>query len=296
MRDLIGKLLLRLCARLPLSTIHRLARWSGLWLAKRNNKHRLISQTNIERCFPELTPEQQQQRVTNSLIATSMTLFESGLIWLGNKQRVDKLIQEVHGEQLLQAGLERGKGVILVAPHLGNWEMIGVYCAPRYAMTNMYKPPEQPWLGQIIRQGRERFQQKLAPTDVSGIKILFQALRNNEIIGILPDQDPRQSGGQFAPFFGIQANTITLLSKLAQRSGATVLCAYAERLPDSGGFALHFCSAPKQLSNKNMLESVTAVNQMVEKAVRQIPDQYQWSYKRFLTRPAGEEGRFYPKI
>lgn len=295
MRDLAAKILLKLSARLSLSAIHRLGRWTGGWLAGRANKHRLIAQTNIEHCFPELSPEQQQELIKDSLIASSNTLFEGGLIWLGARERVDNLIQEVHGEQLLEAGLERGKGVILVAPHLGNWEMIGAYVAPRHPMTNMYKPPRSAWLGQVIRQGRERFDQKLAPTDVSGIKILFQALKKNEIIGILPDQDPRQSGGVFAPFFGIQANTMTLLSRLAQKSGATVLCTYAERLPDSRGFALHFEPAPTQLASRDPLESVTAINQMVELAVRRIPAQYQWNYKRFLTRPEGETARFYPK-
>ncbi len=288
MREQLIKALIHLLAHLPLRWLHRIANWTGSYYASSDNKHSLVTRLNIARCFPQLSPGEQQQLTKQALIEGSRTLFESCKIWLGNKEAVTALIQQVSGEEHLKAGLARGKGVILVAPHLGNWEMLGVYCAPRYPMTNLYRPPRMKALDNIILQGRQRYQQKLAPTDARGIRTLYQVLAKNEVIGVLPDQDPRANSGSFAPFFGIQANTMTLLSRLALKSGATVLLTYAERLPDSAGFHLHFLPAPAEVSGADTQRSVAAINQMVEEAVRTIPAQYQWNYKRFATRPGGE--------
>jgi len=290
MREQLIKALVHLLAHLPLAWLHRIANWTGSYYARSDNKHALVTQLNIEHCFPELTTDERQRLKKETLIEGSKTLLESGKIWLGNRDKVSALIQQVSGEEFLKAGLEQGKGVILVAPHLGNWEMLGVYCAPRYPMTNLYRPPRMAALDNIILNGRKRYQQKLAPTDAKGIRVLYQVLAKNEVIGILPDQDPRTNSGNFAPFFGIQANTMTLLSRLAQKSRATVLLTYAERLPDSKGFHLHFIPAPAEVSSADTQTSVIAINQMIEDAVRTIPAQYQWNYKRFATRPEGEAG------
>ena len=88
---------------------------------------------------------------------------------------------------------------------------------------------------------------------------------------------------------------ITLLSRLTQKSNATVLCCYAERLPKGRGFAIHFLPADAELYEKDMQTSVTALNRMVEQSIRQIPDQYQWGYKRFRSRTEGEKD-FYDEL
>jgi KDO2-lipid IV(A) lauroyltransferase len=141
----------------------------------------------------------------------------------------------------------------------------------------------------VMKQGRQRLGGKLAPTDVSGIKQLLKALKQGEMIGILPDQDPRKSGGVFAPLFGIQANTMTLLNRLANKSGATVLIGFAERLPWGKGYHIHLLPLPEAIGGKDIELSARVLNEGVERAIRLAPSQYQWSYKRFRTRPKGEE-------
>ena len=131
---------------------------------------------------------------------------------------------------------------------------------------------------------------KLVPTDASGVRALFQAAARNEMIGILPDQDPGAQGGVFAPFFGLQTNTMTLLPRLMQKTGATVIISYAQRLPRGQGFHLHFVPLPAVSDPDDIQAIATALNQGVEECIRQSPAQYQWSYKRFKTRPAGEVG------
>jgi len=132
----------------------------------------------------------------------------------------------------------------------------------------------------------------LVPTDASGVRALYKAVAKNQMIGILPDQDPGDEGGVFAPFFGVPANTMTLLPRLMQKTGAAVIFSYAERLPRGQGFHVHFLPAPADARTDELQQAAAALNLGVENCVRQSPAQYQWSYKRFKTRPPGET-RFY---
>jgi len=286
MKTGLVRLLLTLAAHLPWRINHGLGSCLGRLLLHSNNAQRRIARINLTHCFPDLGAEELQRLLRHTLIETGKLFFETGKLWLDND--ILSLVREVHGEEHLQQGLARGKGVILAAPHLGNWEILGPYVSVRHPMTCLYRPPRMTGLDRMIRQARGRFGAKLAPTTAKGVRALYQALANNEVVAILPDQDPRDSGGRFAPFFGIQANTMTLLSRLVNKSNATVLCCYAERLPDSRGFNLYFEPAPAELYAGDVATSVTALNQMVEQAVRRLPAQYQWGYRRFLTRPEGE--------
>jgi KDO2-lipid IV(A) lauroyltransferase len=153
----------------------------------------------------------------------------------------------------------------------------------------MYKKPRDPGVEQVILRGRQRTGVSLIPADGKGVREVFRAIRDGQLVGILPDQQPKAGQGEFAPFFGIQALTMVLLSKLASKTDATVLLAWAERLPGGAGYDFHFSPAPEQISDPDLGRSVAALNQGVERCVRQCPAQYQWGYKRFGIRPEGEE-------
>jgi len=288
MRAKLVKLILIVSAKLPLRFNHWLGNVLGKLFMCIDNEQQRVARRNLQRCFPELSSEQQQNLLQKNMQEIGKTFFESGRIWLADQPAFFDMVQEVHGEEHLQQALNKGNGVILAIPHLGNWEIIGLYCSARYPMTSLYRPPRLAAIDALIRHARERFGAKLVPTNAKGVRALYQALANNELVAILPDQDPRDKGGLPAPFFGHQANTMTLLSRLAQKSNATVLCSYAERLPRGQGFAIHFLPADAELYEKDMQVSVTALNRMVEQSIRQIPDQYQWGYKRFRSGPDGE--------
>jgi len=275
-------------AWLPLPITHAIGHILAWGIILFRNKTRDTAITNIKLCFPELSATEQHQLMKKSMRELFKTFLESGILWLGSPKRLNHLIKEVRGEEYIHEALEKGKGCIFVAPHIGSWEVIGQYCSPRYPMTSLYRPPRMAAMDKLIRHSRQRNGAILAPTTPQGVKMLLQALKNNATTGILPDQDPRDSGGHFAPFFGIQANTMMLLPRLAQKTGATPLLAYAERLPWGQGFILHFEKAPEAIASRDMHESVTAVNAMVETLVRKLPSQYQWGYKRFRTRPEGQ--------
>lgn len=281
-------LLLRLLGSLPLPLLHGIGALFGQLFSLLPNRHRRITQRNLALTFPEMSERQRARLLVQSLQETGKTFMETALMWCGSRQRILGLVRQVEGEELLQAALQRGKGVILAAPHLGSWELIGHYIAARAPITCLYKPPRNPSVEAAMREGRMHLGVKLAPTDTSGVKSLLSILKGGEVAGILPDQDPSEGGGVFVPFFGIATNTMTLLPRLAARSGATVLVSYAERLPWGRGYRLHFIPCGAALNERDPIAAATALNRAVEQAIRQSPAQYQWSYKRFRTRPEGE--------
>lgn len=280
--------LLRLLARLPLPLLHGIGSVLGWlsWLIPNPNK--TVTLRNLELCFPEWERAARHALAQRYLRELGKTLTETMMLWLGDIDRLKTYGREVCGGELLDQALEQGKGVIIVSPHIGSWEYVGLYCAALHPMTCLYRPARKQGLETVVVSGRERMGMRLAPTDTKGVRILLQALKGNELIGILPDQDPRDEAGAFAPFFGVAAKTMTLLPRLAHKSCAPVLFAFAERLPRGRGFRLHFLPAPAGIDSADTLTAVTALNQGVEQCVRIAPEQYMWAYKRFRTRPEGE--------
>jgi len=207
-----------------------------------------------------------------------------------------QLLSRIHGIigiEYLQEALKKDKGVILAALHLGNWEVIGLYCSQLFTMTSLYRPQHRsPELDAFIRQGRQRFGAHLVPTDISGVKALHKALENNHLTGILPDQNPGRGTGVFAPFFNHPANTMVLLPKLAQRNHSTVLYSYAERLRWGRGFRLHFIPVNDGIYSKDKLQSASVLNKGLEECIRKKPGQYWWSYKRFNVVPEGDKSPY----
>ncbi len=291
MRELFIKSLLHFLAALPLPVTHTIATWLGQWIARRPAfRITSVTQTNIRLCFPHLSEEAQTELVTHSLIETCKTFSELGTLWLRPPQQVLKLVRHVSGEESLQHALQQGQGVILLTPHLGAWEMAGLYVSSHYPLTALYRPLKLAGLHDLIYTARQRAGGRFMPTDQTGVRALYQALRRGDVVGILPDQVPSQVGtGVFAPFFGIPAYTIVLVSRFAQKTGSPVIYTFAERLPKGQGFHLCFLPAPKEIASENLAEAVTALNQGIEQCVQTCLAQYQWSYKRFKVRPAGEE-------
>jgi KDO2-lipid IV(A) lauroyltransferase len=287
------RFLLAAFARLPFAWVQGLGAALG-WLSSHvPNEHRRVTVRNLELCYPDLPAHERGALARRSLVESGKTLTEAIALWLGPVQRSLRLVREVRGAEVLQAAVDAGRGVLLVSPHLGSWEVIGLYVGQRHPMICMYRPPRQHSFDTLVRESRQRTGTRVVPTDAQGIKALFHALKRGEVVGILPDQDPRDAGGAvFAPFFGVQANTMTLISRLAAKTGAAVIFTFAERLSAGRGFRLHLIPAAPAVADPDPVRAATALNAGVETCVRMAPAQYQWSYKRFRSRPQGER-RFY---
>jgi Kdo2-lipid IVA lauroyltransferase/acyltransferase len=287
MKFFLLKSLLIFLAIIPLKLVHALGKLIGnlTWLT--NSRIRRIAETNVKLCFPDLNPTQQKLLVQRILNETGKVILEAGKVWQQKPQQALALVTECENEHLIKQAHNQGRGVILALPHYGSWELVGLYCAHKYAMTSMYAPQPNPQADSLMRNARQRTGAKLVPTDIHGIRAMSKALKNKELVAILPDQSPH-SNGLFVPFFNHLCYTMTLLPKLAKKTNAVVLYAYAQRLDNSSGFKMIFRESSEDLATLDLEQAAIQMNKDVEKLIRETPHQYQWTYKRFKRRPEGE--------
>lgn len=271
--------LLKLISMLPLGVSRAIGRGIGSVLWTFNSREAKVTRRNIELCFPEMPKPEQLALAKESLKETGVMLMETPAVWMQDMTWVKDKVVETEGCELVDAILAKNKGMIIIAPHLGNWEVVGLYAATLGPMTSLFEPPKNAEVGAIIHRSREKSGASLVPTDRRGVMCLLKAIKAGGISGILPDQVPDDGAGELVSFFGRPALTMTLLCNLVNKTGCEAVVAYAERVPN--GFKLVFKPADPELYSDDCQVSLQGLNNSVEKAIREIPSQYQWEYKRF---------------
>src|SRR5690554_486349 len=285
---------LRIAGSLPLGLAQFIGKWLGLLAWKIRGKSRKVTDTNIRICLPELSSEQQRELSKDSMAHTGMTAAEIPLMWEWPVDKCLGLIRETKGLELVDRALASGKGLILLAPHLGNWELAGLFFSSRYKMAALYSPPNIKEFEEYMIRVRGRLSSELVRGDRKGLMRLMGILKEGGVAGILPDQSPRGKTNAYAPFFGIEVRTMTLVNKLVQKTGAQTLVTYAERLPNSQGFRIRVIRAEPGIGDADPTLGATALNKSVENSVRLSPEQYQWEYKRLRHRPPGNPHPYKP--
>ena len=283
------KLLLRLCALLPLSWARALGRLAVDLYWPIGGRSRKVTERNIALAFPDLNAAEQAKLARDSLRATGELAGEMGHIWLRSWDYVQGLILSVDGDEPIRQAQSQGRGVIILAPHLGNWEVVGLHAATLGSIVSLYEPPKLKALGPVIERGRQRSGATLVPTDSRGLVKLLKSVKGGKISGILPDQVPGDlASGQNAPFMGITCFTPTLANNMIRRTGALALFGFAQRVP--GGFNVHYLPAESAIYDEDDAVSLAALNRGVEACLRRCVEQYQWEYKRFRVRPKDGPG------
>jgi len=201
-------------------------------------------------------------------------------IWLSSPRRVMAWMREVRNLYLVESARRSGKGVLLLTPHLGCFEIAGFFFAQCFPIAILYRPPRARWLEPLMIAGRGRGRAELAPTDLKGVRRLLKSLKSGNAVGLLPDQAPRFGEGVWAPFFGRPAFTMTLCGRLQRSTGCATFMVFAERLPRGEGFRLHIDPLDGQFASEADL------NAAVEAAIRRRPEQYLWGYDRYKV-PSG---------
>ena len=191
-------------------------------------------------------------------------------------------------QALFEESLNSGRGLVVLAPHFGAWEYLGMYLQKYPDIAILYKPPSHPGLEKALLGRRRRGGANMIPATASGIRKLYAHIRSGRGAGVLPDQQPSTGQGQVAPFYGIPALTGVLTPRLVQRTSCIVLACVCERLP-GGRYRLHVLPVDETVHSPDIVTSLTAVNDSVEQCIAIDPAQYLWSYRRFKTRPEGEE-------
>ena len=277
----------RLFSFLSLRGAHLFGKFLGKCLWLMNGRTRKITEKNLEICFTDMAHTARHDLAQESLQQLGMMTIELGASWFWPVDKLLKTITEVDGLEYLEQAYLQEKGVVVLAPHLGNWEILGLYLADKYSMTGLYQPPTYASMDKMMYEARGRNGIKLVPTNTSGVKSLLKALRRGEVTMILPDQVPPKNSGEFAPFFDIPTLTATLAQNLITRTQAAVVVAGLLRLEGTNGFRLVFRPVADAIYSQDAVTALSALNKGVEEVILESPAQYQWEYKRFRRVPPG---------
>ncbi|MBC7603896.1 MAG: lysophospholipid acyltransferase family protein [Ramlibacter sp.] len=273
------KTLFRVLALVPLPVLHALGALVG-WLsfvASATYRARFID--NARQAGYRLAD------VRGAVAQSGKLIAEVPRLWFGKPVRI-----EWENEACIDAARARGKGIVFLTPHLGCFEVSAQGYASCYGrITVLYRPARKAWLRDLVDTARGRSNLATAPTTLAGVRQMLRALKAGEAVGLLPDQVPPAGLGEWAPFFGRDAYTMTLSARLAQQTGAAIVLAWAERLSWGRGFRVHLREWTDEISRDGVV-AAAQVNARMEALIRECPQQYLWGYARYK-QPRGEGGQ-----
>jgi KDO2-lipid IV(A) lauroyltransferase len=284
-RLLLIKCLITPFAFLPLKWNQFIGSYLGLLLIKHNKKRAHIALANIHACFPNKTIKEQETLLKMTAMEAGKWFMESPYIWFRHPSYLASKVTISNPELLAQAH-QKGRGVILVLPHQGNWELLNFYVPQHYPFGAMYRPSNSPLLERIIFNGRSRLGGLMFAANTRGVRQALKALKKNTVVAILSDHLPSEEAGVHAPFFGHPALTGKLTHSLVRHNSSEILLASVIRQPQGEGFTIHF-NEIKGMDTDNSVEAATAMNQAIESSILLAPEQYQWVYRRFAKPPIG---------
>lgn len=207
--------------------------------------------------------------------------------WWWAKPRLAGLAHIEGLEHLRQVQAE-GQGAILMALHFTTLEIGAALLGRVQTIDGMYREHKNPVFDFVQRRGRERHNADATAIEREDIRAMLKVLRAGRAIWYAPDRDygPKQS--IFVPLFGIQAATVTATTKFARLGKARVVPFTRERLADGSGYRLVIHPPLADFPGESEEADCLRINQWIEQAVSQHPEQYLWAHRRFKTRPAGE--------
>jgi KDO2-lipid IV(A) lauroyltransferase len=249
--------------------------------------NRRFAERNIELCFPELTSHERQLLVKKHFRLSGFATLSLSVAWFAPPWRLEKFIT-IRDGHYLDTVHASGKHIILLAPHFIGLDMGGARLAADRSKKwlSMYRRSRDPLLEYLFDR-RSRFGPILVER-MASLKLIIRAIRDGRIFYYLPDQDMGERASVFVPFFGHPAATVTILSRLAETTNAAVLPSITRILPNGRGYELRIYPPLENFPTADPAADAARMNKEIEKWVREMPEQYMWSYRRFKTRPNNE--------
>lgn len=276
-----------LVVQLPYKVQLRIGRFLGVCMFQVAGERRRIAARNLELCFPEKNAAERERLLKENFASTGIAFFEMAMSWWWAKPRLAKLAHVEGLEHLLQAQRD-GKGVILMAFHFTTLEIGAALLGQQHTIDGMYREHKNPLFDFIQRRGRERHNLDSLAVERDDVRGMLKLLRAGRAIWYAPDQDYGAKQSIFVPLFGIEAATVTATSKFAKLGKALVIPFTQQRLADGSGYKLVIHPPLSDFPGESDEADCLRINQWVERAIRECPEQYLWAHRRFKTRPPGE--------
>jgi len=277
MTSFLFRSIFRLLSRLPLRWLHGLGALLGRTTYAMSRQYAVLTRENLRQANLAADERHYSALLDQSIAEAGKSILELPWVWGRPIEQVCAAVHGCLGWEHVETAHAHGKGIIFLTPHWGCFEMTSLHIGQHLPLTCLYRIPRQTWLESVMRNGRERGMVRLATADISGVRLLFKALKRGEAIGLLPDQVPSRGEGEWADFFARPAYTMTLSGRLAESSGAAVIMVCAERLPHGSGYKLRFEPLELDFSNSVPLQ----INAALEHVITISPAQYLWSYNRY---------------
>lgn len=244
-----------------------------------------IAARNIELCFPEISGKERRNMVQSHFRFCGFAIVSLSIVWFAPKRRIRKFIKLVDWFHVNDA-YASGKNVILLAPHFIGLDVGGMRASLEKSFVSMYRKSRSPLL-EYLFQRRTRFEAVVVER-MASLKPIIRHIREGRPFYYLPDQDMGERASVFVPFFGIPTATVTTLSRIAQTTNSAVVPCITRLLPQGRGIEVRLYPPFQNFPTDDPDADARRMNSEIENWVREMPEQYMWSYRRFKTRPNNE--------
>ena len=272
---------------LPLRSLQALGNAMGSLLFRLLKPRREIALANLERVFGDRYDRRERERIINfsvrNMAKTMLELLKAG--WLSEEQ-LREFVQ-IRGEEHLRQAVERGKGVVVITGHFGNWELLAATIGRLgYDLAVIARDANDQNTANIINRAREAAVAEVLPRE--SVREMLRVLREGKILGILPDQHTER-GGIWLPFMGHLACTAPGPATLAQRTGSPIVPAFARRTEDDR-LDLYFLppiEVPDTGDRQQDIRTATRlINDALSAEIMAHPEQWIWMHRRWRQPPA----------
>jgi Kdo2-lipid IVA lauroyltransferase/acyltransferase len=277
--------LLWLLHLLPLPALACLGRGLGALLFPLARERRRVCLTNLERCFPDMPPDERVRLAKRHFQAFGRSVLERSILWWAPRERIMRLVR-VTGMEHLQSA--KSAPLILLAPHFVGLDAGWTRLTCELDMSGIYANQKNAVFNAALLAGRTRFGRQRALSRQDGVRAGLAALSENLPFYYLPDMDYGPRDSVFVPFFGVPAATVTGLPRLARLARARVVPCVTRMLPGGAGYEVRCYRAWDGFPSDDPAADARRMNAFIEERVREMPEQYFWTHKRFKTRPPGE--------
>jgi Kdo2-lipid IVA lauroyltransferase/acyltransferase len=270
---------------LPLAVLARIGAVAGLAFMAFGRERREVARTNLALCFPGWDKARREAVLRAHFRALGRSFFEAGIVWWGSEERIRRIVR-IEGEE--HARVQGERRIILLVPHFVGIEMEGLRMSMECKGMAVYSHQKNRVFDEFLVRVRSRFPGTRMVARQEGVKTLLRGFKDGLLLQLSPDLDLGPRDAIFVPFFGVQAATVTALSRFARLADAVIVPMVVRQLPGGEGYVLRMHPAWENYPGESVEADTRRMNAFIEEQVLEMPEQYYWVHKRFKTRPEGE--------
>lgn len=255
-----------------------------LWTAVPKRRH--IIETNLRVCFPEMSETERRALARRVYVRLARAAIDHGTLWEADQEEIRRFVTFEGLEDLLEEA--KTGPLIVVAPHFAGLDAAGIALNTYVRGVSLYQKQSNPAWDEAVLTGRKRFSDPIliAKSNASDLRPVLRAMKEGLPFYYLPDMDHGIKNSIFVPFFGVQAATLPMVSRLARVTRAKVVWCIATMTEK--GYHVILSKPWENFPTADYEADTLRVNQELEEWIRAYPDQYLWVHRRFKTRPEGE--------